>query len=205
MNKLTQEHNLSERTAAEQLAKVVEEKLGTPLYSADALRKRYARKDEDKLAKRLGHRDPSKGRPSKLQQKRKKSADADRNPGDTSRMKVVVVDPAESDQSALPTEYVDAHRCLIDLKKALLGLPCLNGREPRTVKLRNAKAGFSRTVDEYPGKPASEEDEYFWGAYFMVAEVAYHLHELQQWLYGKLPEELPENRAKRGRSKKAKS
>jgi hypothetical protein len=43
MDKLTGEHNLSQRTAAAQLAKVVEDRLGYPLYSADTLRKRYQR------------------------------------------------------------------------------------------------------------------------------------------------------------------
>ena len=43
MDKFTNEHNMSQRTAAEELAKVIENKLGFQVYSPEALRKRYQR------------------------------------------------------------------------------------------------------------------------------------------------------------------
>jgi hypothetical protein len=43
MDKFTNEHNMSQRTAAEELAETIEKKLGFQLYSPDALRKRYQR------------------------------------------------------------------------------------------------------------------------------------------------------------------
>jgi hypothetical protein len=65
MDRLIEKDNLSQRTAAAQLAKVVEDRLGYPLYLADTLRKRYQRhtnrlgrnvpptKAKDKLEKNL--------------------------------------------------------------------------------------------------------------------------------------------------------
>lgn len=43
MDKFTNEHNMTQRTAAEELAKAIENRLGFQVYSPDALRKRYQR------------------------------------------------------------------------------------------------------------------------------------------------------------------
>ena len=53
IDRLIEKDNLSQRTAAAHLAKVVEDRLGYPLYSADTLRKRYQRHTN-----RLGRNDP---------------------------------------------------------------------------------------------------------------------------------------------------
>jgi hypothetical protein len=168
----------SQRGAAGVLEEQQKEKLGYVVYSGESILQRYRYHSGKKGACQIDTQETGKVIPLKPDQ----------------------IDP----------QLVLVRKTLNTMLKKLQKIPVVADREKMGmgeagVKLENAKRGFYRTIDQYPGEP-TEEQRYVWETYFLmrkVAELAGLWGPVCNYLRRQLPEELPEHRSKPRKKKQA--
>lgn len=178
-----EKQKISENSAAKVLARVVENQLGHPLYTAKQLLDRYRyHTGKDKKVSEIP-KDKGKQREpqTKLVRDRKSQAPFKHPRGLNNQQLGNVLE-----QLRVAAE------------------PYLNGTDysPR-LKLENAEKDFTRTRDN-PPEGITEQQAIAWLQWFLLAEIRYLAEQLQQHYYKQLPEEVGEHRAKRGRRPKEK-